>query len=193
MRLERLAGNKIKIFLTSDDLFERGLTNEEVWKDSGKWNQLFHDMVEEASAELDVDIRGPVAVEIFSLHAQGIIMIITVSDIKEDEEMIEDGFIEMQVMVGGYQDLLYEFEEFEDLIGLSKRLYPLNILGGSVYELNNIYYLLIDQMDPNQNEVAAALLSEFGNASIKSPYILKEYGKKIIENHAVETILKYFK
>ncbi|WP_042457900.1 adaptor protein MecA [Neobacillus dielmonensis] len=192
MRLERLAVNKIKIFLTSDDLFERGLTNDEVWKDSGKWNQLFHDMVEEASVEFDVDIRGPVAVEIFSLHAQGIIIIITVSNDKEDEEMIDDGIIEMQVMVGGYQDLLYEFQDFEDLIGVSKRLYPLNILGGSIFEMNNRYYLLIDQMDDKQNEVAAALLSEYGNASIKSPFILKEYGRNIVEDTAIETIIKYF-
>ncbi|WP_462412058.1 adaptor protein MecA [Neobacillus sp. Marseille-QA0830] len=192
MRLERLAINKIKIFLTSDDLFERGLSNEEVWNDSGKWNQLFHDMVEEASVEFDVEIRGPVAVEIFSLHAQGIIMIITVSNAKEDEEIIDDGFIEMQVMVGGYQDLLYVFEEFEDLIGLSKRLYPLNVLGGSVYGMSNRYYLLMDQIDQSKTEAAAALLSEYGNASIKSPYILEEYGRKIIGKHAIETIVKYF-
>ena len=80
MRLERLTANKIKIFLTSDDLFDRGLSKEDIWKDSIKWNQLFHDMLEEASEEFDVDIQGSVAVEVFSLQAQGMILIITVDE-----------------------------------------------------------------------------------------------------------------
>ena len=89
MRLERLTVNKIKIFLTSDDLFERGLSKDDIWKDSIKWHQLFHDMLEEASEEFDVDIQGSVAVEIFSFQAQGMIMIITVMKlIEEDEDII---------------------------------------------------------------------------------------------------------
>ncbi|MEH7107368.1 adaptor protein MecA [Bacillus sp. JJ1764] len=192
MRLERLAANKIKIFLTSDDLFERGLSNEEIWKDSGKWNQLFHDLLEEASVEFDVDIRGSVAVEIFSLHAQGLIMIITVDDVKEDEEILADGFIEMQVRVGGFEDLLYEFDEFEDIINLSKRLASLNIFGGSLYRMNNQYFLLLDK-EAGSREITAPLLAEFGNASIQSPYILAEYGNRILEKNAIETIMHYFK
>ena len=45
MRLERLNYNKIKIFHHLDDLFDRGLTKEDIWKDSLKWHQLFHDML----------------------------------------------------------------------------------------------------------------------------------------------------
>src|SRR6059058_2260259 len=122
MRLERLTANKIKIFLTSDDLFDRGLSKEDIWKDSIKWNQLFHDLLEEASEEFEVEIQGSVAVEIFSLQAQGMIMIITVDEVTDDEEILYDGFIEMQVRVEGCEDLLYEFESLEDIIELSKRL-----------------------------------------------------------------------
>ena len=193
MRLERLTANKIKIFLTSDDLIDRGLSKEDIWKDSSKWNQLFHDMLEEASEEFDVDIQGSVAVEIFSLQAQGMIMIITVNEVEEDEEILYDGFIEMQVSVGGFDDLIYEFEEFEDIIGLAKRLSSMNILGGSLYTLNNRYYFLMVKLEDSKNEQAACVLSEYGNASIISPYVLSEYGKSIIEDKAVETILHFFK
>ncbi|MFP5113427.1 genetic competence negative regulator [Bacillaceae bacterium C204] len=193
MRLERLTANKIKIFLTSDDLFDRGLSKEDIWKDSIKWNQLFHDMLEEASEEFDVDIQGSVAVEVFSLQAQGMILIITVDEVIEDEEILYDGFIEMQVRVEGYEDLLYEFDEFEDIIGLAKRLSTVNIYGGSLYAWNNRYYLLMDNLESEKNIRAACVLSEFGNASILSPYVLAEYGKRIIENQAVETILHFFK
>lgn len=193
MRLERLTANKIKIFLTSDDLFERGLSKEDIWKDSIKWHQLFHDMLEEASEEFDVEIQGSVAVEIFSLQAQGMIMIITVDEVAEDEEILYDGFIEMQVRVEGCDDLLYEFESFEDIIELSKRLLAINICGGSLYSLNNRYYFLMNKLDPSKIEASASLLSEYGSPSILSSHILEEYGKKIIENKAVETILHFFK
>ncbi|MEH7302447.1 genetic competence negative regulator [Neobacillus drentensis] len=194
MRLERLTANKIKIFLTSDDLFERGLSKEDIWKDSSKWNQLFHDMLEEASEEFDVEIQGSVAVEIFSLQAQGMILIITVDDVKDDDDdLLYDGFIEMQVRLEGCEDLLYEFKDFEDIIDLSKRLSIADIRGGSLYILNNRYYLLMDQVDTTKKEIAACILSEFGNPSIISTYVLAEYGKVIVENKTVETILLYFK
>lgn len=193
MRLERLTANKIKIFLTSDDLFDRGLSKEDIWKDSIKWNQLFHDMLEEASEEFDVYIQGSVAVEVFSLQAQGMILIITVDEVIEDEEILYDGFIEMQVRLEGFEDLLYEFEEFEDVIGLSKRLSTVGIYGGSLYAMHDRYYLLMDNLEADNNIKAACVLSEFGNASILSPHILAEYGKRIIDNKAVETILHFFK
>ncbi|MGG3562628.1 genetic competence negative regulator [Neobacillus rhizosphaerae] len=193
MRLERLTANKIKIFLTSDDLFERGLSKEDIWKDSSKWNQLFHDMLEEASDEFDVDIQGSVAVEIFSLQAQGMILIITVDEIKDDEDdILYDGFIEMQVRLEGCENLLYEFKDFEDIIDLSKRLSIAGIRGGSLYALNNRYFLLMDQVETTKKEIAACILSEFGNPSIISTYVLAEYGKVIVENKTVETILQYF-
>ncbi|MFJ5715705.1 genetic competence negative regulator [Neobacillus sp. NPDC093127] len=193
MRLERLTANKIKIFLTSDDLFERGLSKDDIWKDSSKWNQLFHDMLEEASEEFDVDIQGSVAVEIFSLQAQGMILIITVDEAKDDEELLYDGFIEMQVRLEGCEDLLYEFEEFEDIISVSKRLSRVDIFGGSLYFMRNHYYLLMDKAETVNKEKAACILSEYGYPSIISPFVLAEYGKAIIKNKAVETILQYFK
>lgn len=193
MRLERLTANKIKIFLTSDDLMERGLSKEDIWKESSKWNQLFHDMLEEASIEFDVDIQGSVAVEIFSLQAQGMIMIITVNGLKEDEELLYDGFIEMQVRFGGVDYLLYEFADFEDIINAAKSLSTAGIFGGSLYADTNRYFLLIEHVDAEKSVMAACILSEFGNASIQSTFVLEEYGKKIIINKAVETILHFFK
>ncbi len=66
MRLERLTVNKIKIFLTSDDLNDRGLSKDDIWKDSIKWHQLFHDMLEEATGllgcqvvEADLQVEAP--------------------------------------------------------------------------------------------------------------------------------------
>jgi adapter protein MecA 1/2 len=194
MRLERITINKIKVSLSSDDLFDRGITNEDIWKDSNKWHQLFHEMLDEASDEFGVDIRGQVAVEVFSLQTQGMIMIITMDDEEVDEEDFQnDGFIEMQVTVGDCEEFLFEFEDFEDIIQLSKRLSPLNINEGSIYLKDKKYYLFFDSSQNVLFEKIACILSEYGHPSLVSTHILKEYGKVIMEDRAIERINQFFK
>ncbi|WP_102263432.1 genetic competence negative regulator [Mesobacillus jeotgali] len=192
MRLERLTTNKIKIFLTIDDLSDRGLTKEDIWKDSLKWHQLFHDMLEEASEEFDLDIIGSVAVEIFSLHAQGMVMIVTMIEQDEDEEQFDDGIIEMQVTVDGSEDILFEFENVEDVIQLAKRLLDSGIEGGSLHFMNDHYYLLMNGILPDETNKTVSLMAEYGVPSILSIHRLLEYGNEIMEERAVESLVHYF-
>ncbi|SFA98190.1 MULTISPECIES: adaptor protein MecA [unclassified Bacillus (in: firmicutes)] len=193
MRLERLTMNKIKIFLSSDDLLERGLSKEDIWKDSIKWHQLFHDMVEEACEEFDVDIQGSVAVEIFSQQAQGMILILTMEEVADGEEVLFDGFIEMQVSVEEYDSTIYVFETFEDCIQLSKRLHTMGINGGSLISRDNKYYLIFSLVELLDLELTTSILSEYGNPCLTSEHVLSEYGNTIIDKKAVETILQFFK
>jgi adapter protein MecA 1/2 len=192
MRLERLTNNKIKIFLTVDDLTDRGLTKEDIWKDSLKWHQLFHDMLAEASEEFDLEILGSVAVEIFSLHAQGMVMIVTMVEHDEDEEQFDDGVIEMQVTVDGSDVILFAFDNIEDVIQLAKRLSQAGVSGGSLYFMNDHYYILMNGIVPEEAERAVSLLAEYGVPSILSIHRLQEYGNEIIEENAVETLVRYF-
>lgn len=87
MRLERLNYNKIKIFLTFDDLSERGLTKEDLWRNAPKVQQLFRDMMQEANTELGFEADGPIAVEVFSLQAQGMVVIVTKKITKWTQKM----------------------------------------------------------------------------------------------------------
>lgn len=191
MRLERLTYNKIKIFLTSDDLSDRGLTKEDIWKDSLKWHQLFHDMLEEASDEFGLEILGTVAVEIFSLQAQGMVMIVTVEDEGIEEEPFEEGYIEMQVSVEGYDDILFEFPNIDDVIQMAKRLSAAGIGGGSLYCLDNTYYFSMSGTMQEPDKIVS-LLAEYGHSSIFSIHRLLEYGKTIIKDNAVETLVQHF-
>ncbi|MEH7441727.1 genetic competence negative regulator [Bacillus sp. JJ1122] len=192
MRLERLTNNKIKIFITVDDLSDRGLTKEDIWKDSLKWHQLFHDMLEEASEEFDLEILGSVAVEIFSLHAQGMVMIVTMIEQDEDEEQFDDGIIEMQVTVDGSDDILFEFDNIEDVIQLANRLYQAGIPGGSLHFMESHYYLLMNGILAEDATKAVSLMAEYGVPSILSIHRLLEYGNEIMEENAVETLVHYF-
>ncbi|MDE3839430.1 adaptor protein [Bacillus methanolicus] len=193
MRLERLTYNKIKIFLTFDDLTDRGLTKEDIWKDSLKWQQLFHDMLDEASNEFGFEIHGSVAVEVFSLHAQGMVMIVTMEEQDEEEESLGEGFIEMQVTaVDGNEDVLFEFENIEDIIQLAIRLFSMNIFGGNLYSMNGRYFLHMNDISSADLNKTISILAEYGSPSIISIHRLLEYGKEIIKEKAVETLVHYF-
>lgn len=191
MRLERLNYNKIKIFLTLDDLTDRGLTKEDVWKDSLKWHQLFHEMLEEASEEFGVEIHGSVAVEIFSMQAQGMVMIVTLDE-QNDEELLDDGFIEMQVTVDGSEDILFEFQDFEDVIQVAKRLCIVHIEAGTLYAYKGQYYFHLADFTGDEINRAIAILAEFGNPSFVSIHLLEEYGKKVIQNGAAKMLVQFF-
>ncbi|WP_066294201.1 genetic competence negative regulator [Bacillus sp. FJAT-29937] len=191
MRLERLNYNKIKIFLTQDDLSERGLTKEDIWKDSMKWHQLFHDMLEEASEEFGVEIQGSVAVEIFSMQAQGMIMIVTMED-QNDEELLQDGFIEMQVIMDGSEELFFELDDFENVIQLARRLHLLNITNTSLYAYKNRYYIHLKNQNSDDHNKLIAIAAEYGNPAMISIHVVEEYGTKIMKDQAVEKLIHFF-
>lgn len=190
MRIERITNNKIKIFLTVDDLSERGLTKEDIWKDSLKWHQLFHDMLEEASDEFGVNFEGSVAVEIFSLQTQGMIMIVTMDEGEDDT--LNEGFIDMAVTANDYEDVLIVFESIEDVIQLSKQLMQINFYGGDLYSFHNKYYLYFEGEIIRKSQDIISIMAEYGNHSLESVYRLREYGKEVIKDQAIETLVKYF-
>ncbi|MCP8968732.1 genetic competence negative regulator [Ectobacillus ponti] len=194
MRLERLNYNKIKIFLTFDDLLERGLTKEDLWQNAPKVQQLFRDMMLEANKELGFEADGPIAVEVFSLQAQGMVVIVTKEQLEEGlEEDFSDEFIEMQVTLDESEDILYEFATLEDIISLAGRLYPLGVESGALYSFEDRFYLLLeDDSALLGKEDLIAILAEYGNSSTITVYRLMEYGRKLMEERAVAQLYHYF-
>ncbi len=195
MRLERLNYDKIKIFLTFDDLSERGITKEEMWQDIPKVHQLFRDMMLEASDELGFEADGPIAIEVFSVPAQG--MVIIVSKAQPDhnvEEQFDDGFIEMQVTLDESEEIIYEFYNIEDVISLAPRLTSFGVTSGCLLHFENKYFITFDEQELFGIDMDAfiALLSEFGYPSTTTIFRLNEYGLNIIENNAIEKVYHTF-
>ena len=195
MRLERLNYDKIKIFLTFDDLSERGITKEEMWQDIPKVHQLFRDMMLEASDELGFEADGPIAIEVFSLPAQGMVIIVTKSK-KDDEieEEFDDGFIEMQVTLDESEEIIYEFKNIEDVISLAPRLISFGVPSGSLLHFEDHYFLTFEEKDLYGIDMDAfiALLSEYGNPSTITIFRLIEYAKEIMNENAIERIYQTF-
>lgn len=191
MRIERLADNQFTIFLTFDDLIERGFTRDDLWQDASSVRNLFSDMMYEASTELGFELEGMLLVQVHLMQAQGMHVIVTQNF--ENQSWDED-FIEMQVTLDESEELLFSFEEFEDVIQVSSYLSALSINGGQVYHMDNLYYMLVNENDlqDKSKEDIIAIMSEYSYPSIITSYKLKEYGKSIFTSNAVKQIVEIF-
>ncbi|QDP40487.1 genetic competence negative regulator [Radiobacillus deserti] len=193
MRLERLSTDQFKIFLTFDDLIERGLTKEDLWHDLPRVHQLFHDMMYEASDELGFELEGVLLVQVHLMQAQGMSVIVTQN--KESFILEDEDFVEMKVTLDESRELIFCFEHFEHIIQVCYHLTELDIDGGSIFLMDDHYYMVFeDEEIKNQNrEHIIAILSEFSSPSIVTSYRLEEYGRKIMDGNAVNQTVTYFK
>ncbi|MDG5787628.1 genetic competence negative regulator [Evansella sp. AB-P1] len=192
MRLERLASDKIKIFLSFDDLRDRGISKDEIWMDVPKIHDLFRDMISEASEELGFDADGPVIVEVFALPSQGMVVIVTISD--ESDESFDESFIELQITLDVNDRLLFRFDEIDDVIQLAMELERLNIHQGILYYFEGDYYLSFEKKDafPLDVDTFISIIVEYGDTATVTGYRLEEYGKIIMEKEAVKQLTNYF-
>lgn len=194
MKLVRLNYNKLKIFLTFDDLFEYGITVEDLKNDCLKVHSIIQRMVESACDEINFQMKGAIEIEIYSLHAQGLIMIIT-----RDEDFFrfydddDDEIYDLKLFMEEQQQILYEFGDFEDIISLCKILERKSFsISSSIYHYNDLYFLHLENVNAHEYESVISVAAEYGVASTITIYRINEYGKILIENKAIEEINEYF-
>ncbi|MDF2946982.1 MAG: negative regulator of tic competence family protein [Bacillales bacterium] len=200
MRLERLNPNKFKVFLTFDDLIDRGLTKDDLWHNAPKVQQLFQDMMKEASDELGFEMDGKLAVEIYSLQAQGMVVIVTkekiINNLEEDyDDDDDDDFVEMQVTLDEVHEVLFEIYSLEDVIDMAYRVCDFGNIPAKLYMYDSLYYLYIDpiNIETVDIDVLISILSEYGNPSVRTIHRIQEYGKVLFNEQAINNIIKYFK
>jgi len=191
MRIERLSNDQFTIFLTFDDLIERGFTKDDLWRDASSVRDLFSDMMYEASDELGIELEGMLIVHVMLMQAQGMHVIVT----KDYENVdLDDQFIEMKVTLDESNTLLFSFTDFENVIDVAHHLDDLDLEGGILYHMDNRYYMLLteDTLKHLDKEDIIAVMSEYANPSIITTHRLKEYGKIIFQANAIKQINQYF-
>lgn len=191
MRLERISINQFKIFLTYDDLYDRGYSKDDLWNNLPQANRLFQDMLHEASEELQMELDGRLIVRVHMLQAQGMIIVVT-----QNESEIEDGddYIELKVTMDESQELIFSFDTFESVIQVAKTLKSMNEMSSSIYHFEQLYYMKIDDHDlaSSQREDLISILSEFGSPSTMTSHVLIEYGNHVVLENAIKTINQHF-
>ncbi|TVY11584.1 genetic competence negative regulator [Paenibacillus cremeus] len=199
MKMERLSQDKIRIFLTFDDLTERGIHKDDMWREIPKVHELFSEMMDQAYMELGFDATGPLAVEVLASPAQGMVVIVTrgrmnfshADDAMDDE--VEEVY-ELEVTMDETDQITYAFHDFEDLLRMAKVVNPLLIEGGTLYSYKNKWILVLDavEMEDKRLQSIVAVLSEFGEAASVTQAVLEEYGKTVIESDAIKVLCSKF-
>lgn len=201
MKIERLGQDKIRIFLTFDDLVERGIQKEDMWREIPKIHELFSEMMDQAYSELGFDATGPLAVEVLQLPAQGMVVIVTRGKMETntdqqllDEDEIEEVY-EMEVTLEQSDLISYAFADFEYLLQASKQMNKILMDGGTLYYYKDKWILQLEpiEMEDRQYQALIAILSEFGEATSVTPAVLQEYGKVVIDQDAVKVMNVHFK
>lgn len=199
MKIERLSQDKIRIFLTFDDLTERGIKKEEMWRELPKVRDLFTEMMDQAYSEVGFDASGPLAVEVFTLPAQGMVVIVTrgktEADRDEDfDDLEEDQIYEMEVTLEQSDVVSFLFSDFEHVISAARRLILIPVEGGSLYKYKDNWILQLEpcEMEERTFQYLIALLSEFGAATSINKAVLEEYGQTIIADGAIKTLCQHF-
>ncbi|MNJ40934.1 genetic competence negative regulator [Paenibacillus bouchesdurhonensis] len=202
MRIERLGQDKIRIFLTFDDLSERGIQKEDMWQEIPKVHDLFTEMMDQAYNEVGFDATGPLAVEVFALPAQGMVVIVTrgkydhhhgIGSHYEDE--LPDEVYEMEVTLEQSDTILYSFDDFEVVIEAAHVLRPMLTESGRLFKYNGKWILQLEpeDLEEGRHPAVIAVLAEFGEATSVTPAMLEEYGNQVMSENAIGVICSNFK
>ncbi|MEK3799738.1 adaptor protein MecA [Peribacillus sp. FSL H8-0477] len=221
MEIERINEDTVKFYISYIDIEERGFDREEIWYSRERSEELFWEMMDEVHQEEEFTMEGPLWIQVQALE-KGLEVLVTRAQLTKDGQKLElpladDKLGDMQVdekleslleqqfqgkhefssvqFEDGVIEFITAFDDFEDVISLSKRC-GLDSLDAKLYAYNNKYYLYISfSEDDSEEEEIDNILSTLLEYSHESPitvHILQEYGKIVIENDVFNTVHKYF-
>ncbi|MCL6442706.1 MAG: adaptor protein MecA [Alicyclobacillus sp.] len=193
MRVERIAKDKVRIFISYDDLEERGIDRSEIWKNGRKMQELFWDMMETAYTELGFEISGPIAVEAFTMPSEGVVVIVTRVPSLLGHHKSEDNTDEMDDLSYPSSSFVFAFPDFEEVVRIAHALSDYEV-GARLYAYNDVYYMFIeeDSLKEETYEVVWAMFQEYGEYSTVTLAVLEEYGKPIFSSNAIAHIVHHF-
>ncbi|MCI3029392.1 adaptor protein MecA [Desemzia sp. C1] len=225
MEMERINEDTIRVEIDNSDLEERGIKFLDLLGNRKQIENFFYSILEEVDIdeqfhesdaitfqvlpkgnglELFISKEGPSADHLDLSDAENFskdeITQYIQDRITSDNQNLDTDMDEIDMYLGDpsnqTKELVVEFEDFEDLISLSKILY-LNNAVSNVYYYNNRYYLeivlFVDGAQIFNMERETALVLEFAKKTNVTSGILEEYGKSIIERSALETLRYFFK
>ncbi len=221
MDIERINDNTFKVYISYIDIEERGFSRDEIWFNKDKSEQLFWEMMDEVHEDDHFDeLDGPLWIQVHAME-KGLEVIVTRTELAKDERS-DDGrnddlpnklfksaasgslgsheFDDFSSYMDDLDDIpenyTFEFESFEDVIGLSKKLAP-GDFKTSLYHYEEKYYMnILFEMDTvEQLEMilnVLSVISEFGQTTKTTIHLIQEYGKEIISENVLEELNKHF-
>lgn len=219
MDIERVNENTLKLFITYNDIEDRGYSREEIWYNRAKGEQLFWDMIDEVNTEDYFDVEGPIWIHVNASEV-GLEVVVTRAQIKEGESAEGNHEDEQRSIFSPFEDtnedllnqlrqfdqldetdlmvdsdiFIYKFKDIDELIPVAKR-YAEQQLKSSLYKYEGMYYLVIDLSEADESvnrNNRLTQVKEFLNPSHMTIHRLEEYGEVIMQENCFETVKKYF-
>ena len=206
MRIERVGENKIRIFVSYDDLEERDIDLEAFNYNSPETQELFLDLMEQAEIELGFESQeSQLCIEAVSDVDHGFVITITRMDEENEFESIQK-FIKNRYKK---KDLtakkktanicstmvIYAIESFDDLCFLCSVINPLFTGRSKAYSLDKTYYLVLTGIEGNVRDQKQfdSILSEYADKMSNVDFFegyLNEYGKQLMSGNAISFFAK---
>ncbi len=194
MRVEKISKNKVRIFISYEDLEARGIEKEEVWQNGKKVQELFWDMMEIAYSEVGFEIVGPIAVEAFTMPTEGVVVIVTQVPSLPPQSSIQDEDDEDDQDIDLFSSYVFVLPSFEEVVQVAKALEHFGHIEVSLYMYEQKYHLVFenDNMDESVHDSIWSVLHEYGELTTMTTAVLDEYGQCVVNNRALEVIRQHF-
>ncbi|WP_034550771.1 adaptor protein MecA [Carnobacterium funditum] len=224
MEMEHINENTIRVLIESTDLEERGITFLDLLGNHKQIEDFFYSILEEVDVdekfqesdaitfqvlpngnglELFISKGGPLNEDIDFSSASGnfeaneFSQLIKNQLIDDDDDQDQD--IDQEYLNDSSrqtQEVVLRFNEFEDMVSLSKQLY-LDNATSKLYWYKNSYFLYLifftEETTERSVEDQITVALEFAQRTPITQGILAEHGKAIMENNALELSRFYFK
>jgi len=204
MRIEKITENKIRITLNLEDLKENNIDLHSFMSNSPETQDLFLDMLEKAETEVGFKTRNyKLMIEALATSDYNFILTVTRLLPEKNTNKTTKKNIKAKRKVVTPDKILsvYKFSTFEDFCEFCTYLKNTKLIGklksSVLYLYNSEYYLVLNniRMKLDDFKVFCYAITEFAS-HVKEHTLferkLKEYGKLIIKQNAVETCIKYF-
>lgn len=214
MDIERINENTLKLFITYNDIEDRGYSREEIWYNRSKGEELFWDVIGEVNTEDYFDLEGPIWIHI-NASEQGLEVIVTranmadaentstphveehtqmASHLKEMEDALFEALDAEVIEQENAANLRFFFKDIDEVIPVAKRFGHLGI-ATSLYQYEGYYYLVMhtsSMEDADKVKNMNAVVKEYLRPSKVTIHRLQEYGQLIMDHNCFEQMNEYF-
>ena len=207
MKIEKLTENKIRIIIKQEDMESNNIDLHKFVLKSIESQSLFLKILNQAKEELDFNVDGyKLLIETFSSSDDIFIFTITKymdSDFRNFQNTSDKRNLKVKKKVINNDLKIINFNNIDDLYDFCNMLFndKINIKDfckkNSLYLYNNVYYLILENLDITQSSFKKfnsyiAEFSTYKTFSKNFEYKLKEHGKLIINKNAINKIINIF-
>ena len=202
MKIEKINDDKIRITLSIDDLKEKNIDFHSFMANPIESQDLFLDMLETAEKEVGFVTKNYKIILDALFTSEGTFILTVTRDSNNlPKKKIS---VKRKASVLSSSTVIYSFTQFEDIISFCKYVSYLpqkdkiyTSKNTSLFEFQGSYYLVFRNIKCSLQKLKTFgfSISEFGTYVDNSDLFerkLLEYGKKIIENNAINIINKNF-